>query len=64
MGCEESELCFRLGEFIFIQMVREGKITGEQFEELRDQLIVCQRLTIFSTACLFVQLGQLCLLLW
>ena len=39
MGYEESELCFRLGEFIFIQMVREGKITGEQFEKLRDQLI-------------------------
>ena len=39
MGYEESELCFRIGEFIFIQMMREGKITGEQFEELRDQLI-------------------------
>lgn len=34
-----AEIKFRLGEFIFIQMVNNSELSDAEFEEARDQLL-------------------------
>ena len=33
------EMKYRLGKYIFLQLVQEGILTQDQYEELRDNLI-------------------------
>ena len=35
----EAEIKYRIGEFIFIEMLRKGKISRKDFRKLRDRLI-------------------------
>ena len=35
----EAEIKYRIGEFIFVEMLRKGKLSRRNFRKLRDRLI-------------------------